>query len=359
MEQALGSGAVVVAVRHPKPDIWRRFWHRESVEVVALPPPMPVPPESSGRTSPEDPPGGLSLPLKTQGLKMHTPCPDTPSNPPALKSEALAAKPTVQPDPLPDRDAAVWRDRLIMQGIPSSLADDLIRQAMSLPYPAREGGIASALRNQLVAGLATVPDEILCSQRVVCIMGCNGSGKTSLGVKLAVHAMKNHTRRVRWITTDTMRAGAIEKARALTVPMGIPMRLAYSPEELAGALAEDPAFDLTVVDTPGCNPYQDPEVADLRGWLAVLPDAHSILVSPATSKDADLDKAASVTVPLGARSIGITRMDETQTYGGICLFALRCGLPLSCFSVGPRILDDFRCADAALLLDSLLTPSNP
>jgi flagellar biosynthesis protein FlhF len=355
MERELGFGALVVVVRHSKGDFWRRLWRRDGVEIVALPPQSDESGgDAEGAGSPE------AIPLKTEDIKSAarlrkegSDVPEIPPPPPSFKGEPPRAVRLVSGM---NREIDQIQSRLLAQGISPELAESLIRGACADPGR-EERPLADSIRRQLQARLGFVADDSLCRERLICIIGRNGSGKTCLGVKIAVHAMKTYGRRARWITTDALCAGAIEKARALTVPMGIPMRLVYAPEELAAALKEDSGYDLTVIDTPGCNPYLSAEIAGLHKLLAVLPDPHLILVAPATAKEADLDQAATVSIPLGIRSLGITRMDETQTYGGICMFALRHGLPISCFSLGAHVLGDYRPANATVILDALLGTS--
>jgi flagellar biosynthesis GTPase FlhF len=278
-----------------------------------------------------------------------------PSTP--LKAGIPSTKAPMRRHPGIPTHLSALRNRLLTQGVDSAVVETILQSTLGELNP-------QALRNdqlvyqyvgqQLQSRLPGNGNGNVISQRVVCIIGANGSGKTSLGAKVAAHAARAMGRKVRWITTDTLRAGAIAKAQAFTAPLGIPLNLAYSPEELAALVKNTDEDELVVVDTPGCNPYRNEEITDLGTLLEVLSERYTVLVAPATSKEVDLQETATVFLPLGVDGLAISKMDETLTFGDLYNFACRTSLPIAFFTTGPRIIGDLRSADPSILVDALL-----
>lgn len=361
--QALGSEALIVSVRRFPVTRWWRIWRGEKVEVVAVPSVVASPQTTADEAPPGETFWKMLIPLKAKESIKLMDCgkQGNPGAPGAFSVSPVKAwipetKEPARSAPNIPRFPVELQNRLVAQGVAPVIVESIL-QAVAGVNALDLGDdrmVCEWVRQQLQVRLRTNGESFLTNQRLICIIGRNGSGKTSLGAKIAAYAARNFGKRVGWITADTLRAGAIAKAQAVTAPLGISLRLAYSPEELAAAANKDMGDDLVVVDTPGCNPYQTGDVAELAALLAALPNHQTLLVAPATAKEADLDQAAAAFSPLGNLSLAISRMDETRTFGGIYNFILRSQLPISCYTLGPRILEDLHPANPAILVDALL-----
>jgi flagellar biosynthesis protein FlhF len=222
------------------------------------------------------------------------------------------------------------------------------------------------VRAQLTAGLRTRGASLplkanlpFGGMRVVCLIGTSGSGKTSTMAKIAALAAKSLDRQVTWISADTLRAGAIAKTRALTDPLGIPLRLAYSAEELAEQTAAELGADVILVDTPGCNPNREQEVTELGSFLTSLPQRHTAFIAPATARANDLKDALAAFAPFDVKSVILTKMDETRRWGDIYNFVQTSRLPIAYYTVGSRVLGDLLWADAGVLAGALMGEGLP
>jgi len=200
--------------------------------------------------------------------------------------------------------------------------------------------------------IAPAPSPNLASG-VVCLVGTPGAGKTTAAAKLAHLAARRLGLRAAWVCADTYRAGAIMQARMYAEALRLPLRVAYTPDELAQAVAAEQDADLVIVDLPGVNVRRQPQLHELSDLLAALPGRLTYLTSPATAKDADLQSAFAALNVFDLKGLVLTKLDETGTIGGVYNLALRSQLPLLYYSAGPRVLDEFHPAQPTRLVNAL------
>ncbi len=200
--------------------------------------------------------------------------------------------------------------------------------------------------------IAPAPSPSLASG-VVCLIGTPGAGKTTAAAKLAHLAARRLGLRAAWVCADTYRAGAIMQARMYAEALRLPLRVAYTPDELAQAVAAEQDADLVIVDLPGVNVRRTPQLHELSDLLSALPNRLTYLTTPATAKDADLQSAFSALSVFDLKGLVLTKLDETGTLGGVVNLALRSQLSLLYYSAGPRVLDEFYPAQPARLINAL------
>jgi flagellar biosynthesis protein FlhF len=387
IQKELGSEALIVSVRNvPAGPSWQ-VWKKPGVEVVAMPsiaeaatetaPVAVPPPPSAAKKQVELNPDFLEA-LKQAAAISQSELPGAPL--PAQSSGTVAASashpaqekkstPAALLPALP-RNLSQIQDQLMEQGVEEELTRRCIRAAAETLSPRaiqNDRTVRDHVRAQLTAGLRTRGGGALPQKsslpfggmRVVCLIGTSGSGKTSTTSKIAALAAKSLDRKVTWISADTLRAGAIAKTRALTDPLGIPLRLAYSAKELADQSAAELGADLILVDTPGCNPHREAEVTELGSFLTSLPQRHTTMIAPATARANDLRDALAAFATFDIKSIILTKMDETRRWGDVYNFAHTCRLPIVYYTVGARVLGDLLWADADILAGALLGEGMP
>ncbi len=207
--------------------------------------------------------------------------------------------------------------------------------------------------NRLAARLiAPAPSPNLASG-IVCLVGTPGAGKTTAAAKLAHLAARRLGLRAAWVCADTYRAGAIMQARMYAEALRLPLRVAYTADELAQAVAAEQDADLVIVDLPGVNVRRPQQLHELNDLLAALPNRLTYLTTPATAKDADLKSAHAALGVFDLKGLVLTKLDETGTLGGVFNLALRTQLPLLYYSAGPRVLDEFHPAQPTRLVNAL------
>lgn len=200
--------------------------------------------------------------------------------------------------------------------------------------------------------LATAIDETfrfaplyaLDAGRPLALVGPPGAGKTVTVAKIATRALlKGQT--VNLVTTDTMRAGAVQQLASLATVLGVETATADSPERLSAIVGGFDARTLTVIDTPGVSPFDKSELDRLAALIRAA-DAETVLTMP-TGGDAReaADTAAAFTALRPTRLIA-TRLDAARRFGGLIAAAEAAKLAFTEAGTTPQIAQG-------------LTPLNP
>jgi flagellar biosynthesis protein FlhF len=234
------------------------------------------------------------------------------------QSESGAVRVTAAVDQAPaaeaqapfDETAEFLRRSLDYHGVPMKVAIQLLDRAR-----------AHEIEDTTLA-LAAAADEAfrfvalaLEGGKPLALIGPPGAGKTVTAAKLATRAALRG-QRVNLITTDTLRAGAIQQLSTLASVLGIKTVTADSAPQLADALdALDPS-DLTLIDTPGTNPFDKSALAGLTSLLKV-DGVESIVVLPAGADARESAEAAIAFSGLGATRLIATRLDAARRFGGL------------------------------------------
>jgi flagellar biosynthesis protein FlhF len=139
------------------------------------------------------------------------------------------------------------------------------------------------------------------------------------------------------ITADGKRAGATEQLAALTRLLDIKVVVACHPVTLGRALARRPMGAPVLIDTPGCDAFDEDQVLEL-GELAAVTAAAIVLVLPAGLDPAEAADIAHAYAALGTTMLIPTRLDLTRRLGGV-LAAAGAGLALTEAGIGPGAAD--------------------
>ncbi len=245
----------------------------------------------------------------------------------------------------PDAVAA----RLAFHEIPAPLARRLMQLAGSLGGEAGPAAIGQALDEVLrFQPLAATLD------RPVALIGAPGAGKTAAAAKLAVRAVLAG-QAAALVSADTA-AGAEAQIEAFAGLIRVPVESAASPGDLAAAVArlqtEEPGRAI-VIDTPGVNPFDRAEMAQLRGLLGAI-DAEPVLVTPAQG-GGDLEDHAVLFAALGVQRLIATRLDLSRRLGGLVQALAASGLAFAQGAASPYIAETLEPMNPFSLARRLLT----
>jgi len=161
---------------------------------------------------------------------------------------------------------------------------------------------------------------------VYIIVGPTGVGKTTTLVKLAAQFVKNYalnhegTRpEICFITTDTMRVGAMEQLERWGKHMGSRVHKAENPEDLKRVYEDNRAnMDAIFIDTSGFSPNDATHIAQMKLLLEVPgmnPDIYLALT--AGTKARDLQNIMQNYEPFGYKSVIVTKCDESEQFGNV------------------------------------------
>jgi flagellar biosynthesis protein FlhF len=183
--------------------------------------------------------------------------------------------------------------------------------------------LASALAGRLRFG----PTEPSPASSLV-LVGPPGAGKTTTVARLAAMGLLAGLS-VEVRNADERRAGALDQLRALLAPM----RLVPAPIEAEAGTVR--SGGLVLVDSPGVNPFDRTEMAELAATVRRL-GLEAVLVMPAGLAVGDAVEIAATFQVLGVRRMITTRLDAARRLGGL-VAAAELGLELAWATTGPEI----------------------
>lgn len=248
----------------------------------------------------------------------------------------------------------IWNDetivaQLMFHEMPRPLIERLCATAGKLAGPLGPAALGQALDAHF--SFEPLAPEL---ETPVALVGPPGAGKTACAAKLAVRAVLAGRSAV-LISTDTS-AGAASQIEAFAQLIRTPVAAAIPPAAVGDTMlalrGEDPkrAF---IIDTPGVNPFDRAETAQLRTILDAA-SAEPILVSPAHG-GGDLEDHAVMFKALGVRRMIVTRLDIARRLGGLLAAAAASGLAFAQGSSSPYIAETLEPLNPFALARRLLT----
>ena len=191
--------------------------------------------------------------------------------------------------------------------------------------------------------------------RLAAIVGPPGAGKTTALIKLALTQGLAAKRPVRLISTDHYRIAAAAQLETYADILGTPFILAETSVALARAIDTAPADALVLIDTPGHTAASLEESGgDLIAFLGKRQDIDTHLVLTATMRLPDLRRVVDLFEAFRPAKLLFSHLDETDSTAGMFSEAARTGKPLSFFSTGQLVPEDFESASKSRVTQSLV-----
>jgi flagellar biosynthesis protein FlhF len=242
----------------------------------------------------------------------------------------------------------IIHEALLLHGLPNRLLERLIDTSFVVgadhPLEALAGALGQIFTFEpLVAGGPSQP---------LMLIGAPGAGKTVSTAKLAARAVFAK-RKVRLITTDTVRAGGIEQLEVFARIMKLPIHIAETDRQLARIVDGAPAEEYVLIDTPGINPYSPRDMAEITSLTKAVP-AEPILVMPAGGDVVDAMEQAQEFASLGITRLLVTRLDMVRRLGSVLAAADAAKLAFSDCSVTPAVADGLNPLDPLGLAKMLM-----
>jgi flagellar biosynthesis protein FlhF len=180
-------------------------------------------------------------------------------------------------------------------------------------------------------------------------VGPTGVGKTTTVAKLAAIYKIFESAKVALISADTYRIAGIEQLQAFANIAGIPMDVAYTPEDMARLVRKHQDKDLILIDTVGRNQKQGEQISELAKFIkGADPDEVHLVLSATSSYKNMIDVYNRFKVLLPNRLI-FSKVDEAVSLGHILNIAYRTKLPLSYITTGQTVPDDIAIAEPKVI----------
>ena len=208
--------------------------------------------------------------------------------------------------------------------------------------------------------ISIAPEKVHRKPHVVILVGPTGVGKTTTLVKLATMfrraAKKNNkTLNFCFITTDTMRVGAMEQLSRFGEVIGKNVLKAQTNEDVQKLYEEYKDYsDAIFIDTGGYGPNDAQHLADMKTMLSVQgmnPDVY--LTVTASTKARDLNTIMQNYEPFGYQSVIITKCDESEQYGNVISVLHERHKSISYITNGQKITQTIAKADVVEFLKRL------
>jgi len=243
-------------------------------------------------------------------------------------------------------------DVLDGHGAPLALVDRLLNTAAHMGIADETLALAGALDECFT--FAPLPGDGR-GERPLMFIGPPGCGKTVSIAKLAVRT-RLAGNAVRLITTDTLRAGAVEQLSIYGERLGLGTEIAATPRELADAIAKSEDTTQILIDTTGVNP----RAPDDRKRLAEFIDAAALDTVVVMAAGGDTVEAAELCASFqdaAPTRLVMTQLDLVRRLGGMLAAAEASALPFGDVSMTPDIAAGLQSINPVSLARLLLSES--
>ncbi|MDX5622273.1 flagellar biosynthesis protein FlhF, partial [Clostridioides difficile] len=174
----------------------------------------------------------------------------------------------------------------------------------------------------------------------IALVGPPGVGKTTTIAKLAAKLVFEENKKVGVITIDTYRIGAVEQLKIYTDIMNIPFKGVISPDEMELALDEMKDCDVVLIDTTGRGYKNSMQILEIKNLIDKAETDNIHLVLNCTTRESDTKAIIDSYRNVNFKSLIITKLDETITYGSIFNIMNYAQKPISYITTGQNVPDD-------------------
>ncbi|MCC6908952.1 MAG: flagellar biosynthesis protein FlhF [Phycisphaerales bacterium] len=236
---------------------------------------------------------------------------------------------------------------LIQNEVAQEIADelcDVVRRELSEADLKNPRAVRDAFRRHLAQYVPVAPDSLLVESHdgrplTIALVGPTGVGKTTTVAKLAAAFKLRHGKRVGLITTDTYRIAAVDQLRTYANIIGLPLKVALTPDEMAEACESLANCDVILIDTAGRSPNDGARLDEIRAF-ATAADPHEIhLVLSSTCSEPALMRTIERFSTVKTDRVIFTKTDEAVSLGVLINVMRKAGKELSFITTGQEVPD--------------------
>lgn len=244
--------------------------------------------------------------------------------------------------------------RLLDAQLAPDLAEALLGKVRDELTPAEladESIVRESVLRHLARAIPIAPDSTLRRSDsgrplTLALIGPTGVGKTTTVAKLAAALKLRHGKKVGLVTSDTYRIAAVEQLRTYATIIGLPLKVALTPEDMAAACESLGDCDVILVDTAGRSQHDAERLDELRRHRDAAQPHQTHLVLAAGASESVLIRAAERFKALAPDRLLVTKLDEAVAFGPVVNLASRIGLGLSFVTTGQEVPDHIERARA-------------
>jgi len=176
----------------------------------------------------------------------------------------------------------------------------------------------------------------------VVLAGLQGSGKTTLAAKLALH-WRESGRRPLLVACDVYRPAAIEQLQTLGKQIDVPVFAGLSPLEpvaIARAAMDEArktGYGAVILDTAGRLQIDEPLMRELEGIKAAVHPLEVLLVVDAMTGQQAVNVAKEFDRRIGLTGIALTKLDGDSRGGAALSIRAVTGKPVKFIGVGEKV----------------------
>ncbi len=203
----------------------------------------------------------------------------------------------------------------------------------------------------IFAPIESLPENI----NIHCFVGPNASGKTTCLVKLAALAKRKHKKDVILVSFDHAKILGNDTLRVYSKILNLEFTSIDNVHDLEKVILANGNEKTILIDSSGRFPKSEKDLQDLKNLQNDSILMHTHLVLPLTEKNLQLDYTIRSFAPLGLSSLIFTKLDECFSYGDIFNLSQKWALPLSYFSIGPKVPDDIEKSSKERVIEKLFS----
>jgi signal recognition particle subunit SRP54 len=179
---------------------------------------------------------------------------------------------------------------------------------------------------------------------VIMLVGLQGSGKTSMAAKLAVHLRSNGQRPL-LVAADVYRPAAIAQLETLGRQIGVPVHSEgdrAAPEAIcanAAKRAQREGFSVVLLDTAGRLQIDEPMMAELEHVRKAVRPNEVLLVADAMTGQEAVSVAEEFNRRVGLTGLILTKVDGDARGGAALSIRAVTGVPIKFMGVGEKTSD--------------------